>query len=423
MDGAAEDGVHCTPYSSAVAVATSLGWRVELEPDVLAELSARWALSGHRGAEHLDAVLSALAAPPSEMTCRYDPSAFAGGVSEATKSLEMEMANVEEDVTGSGAAGAVAHAMTTSCAKDNDVSDCTSASTLAAEEIALPDERRWSATPHAVLEDVLTVPCAAVPRHGLVPESKQVLVSHLCAMAVLRGADVFSPGVLAVSSDVQQGDAVSIWADMDGACVRGTIAETFIRRKVGAHTKIMLYTRCMFLIEFQFHTAASYFLCLNVHSSTPAPKVFVGNAVATLSRIAFFRQEAPSGVYAKVTDPLFPAPRFSGSVMFALQNVPSCAVAHELDVEPGHAVIDMCAAPGGKTAHVATLMRGRGKLVALDRSARRAEDLAQVLASRFPWVDVRKMDATKCLGGEQGFPAATFDRVLLDAPCTGLGQV
>lgn len=400
-----------------MAVATNLGWRVELEPDVLAELSRRWALSGHRGAEHLDALLCALATPPSEMTCRYDPCVFTGGVIEATKSLEMEMANAEEAVDGSGAS-------TVSCAKD-DVSDCTSASVSAAKMIALPKKRRWSATPHAALPDVLTVPCAAVPRHGLVAESKQVLVSHLCAMAVLRGADVFAPGVLAVSSDVQQGDPVSLWADIDETCVRGTIAETFIGRKVGRcankyHVDVIECSQSIFYFARQPLTSM---VCMCDPPRRATPQVFVGNAVAMLSRTAFFRQEAPSGVYATVTDPLFPAPRFSGSVTFALQNVPSCAVAHELDVEPGLAVIDMCAAPGGKTAHVATLMRGRGKLVALDRSARRAEHLAQLLASQFPWVVVRKMDATKSLGGEQGFPAASFDRVLLDAPCTGLGQV
>ena len=82
-------------------------------------------------------------------------------------------------------------------------------------------------TPHAVLPDVLTVKLPAAPRLELMPEPKEVVVGHLCGMAVLRGASVFAPGVMAVSSGVRQGDRVSLWADVDGSCVRGTIAEVF----------------------------------------------------------------------------------------------------------------------------------------------------------------------------------------------------
>ena len=52
---------------------------------------------------------------------------------------------------------------------------------------------------------------------------------------------------------------------------------------------------------------------------------------------------------------------------------------HELAPQPGETVLDMCAAPGGKTTHIASLMQDQGELVALERSAARAAKLAALV--------------------------------------------
>ena len=60
-----------------------------------------------------------------------------------------------------------------------------------------------------------------------------------------------------------------------------------------------------------------------------------------------------------MTKPMYEAPSLSDLSfpwVFS-QNLPSMACAHFLDPQPGHRVLDMCAAPGGKTSHVATLMK------------------------------------------------------------------
>lgn len=96
----------------------------------------------------------------------------------------------------------------------------------------------------------------------------------------------------------------------------------------------------------------------------------------------------------------------------------SVAVGLAVDVAPGHGVLDMAAAPGGKTMHLADQLAGDGFLVAADRHPRRASAARRRLVQAgvdVPWIvaDGRRLP----------FGDATFDRVLLDAPCTGLGTL
>ena len=86
--------------------------------------------------------------------------------------------------------------------------------------------------------------------------------------------------------------------------------------------------------------------------------------------------------------------------------------------QPGERVLDLCAAPGGKTTHLAALMEGRGELVAVERHAGRAEALRRTCARMHAGnVTVVTADAA------QFRDDAGFDRVLLDPPCSGLGTL
>jgi 16S rRNA (cytosine967-C5)-methyltransferase len=93
------------------------------------------------------------------------------------------------------------------------------------------------------------------------------------------------------------------------------------------------------------------------------------------------------------------------------------AVARMLAPEPGEAVLDLCAAPGGKTTHLAALMEDRGRIVAVERHRGRADALRRT-AERMgaTCVEVRTADAAEPVAG-------TFDRVLVDPPCSDLGTL
>jgi 16S rRNA (cytosine967-C5)-methyltransferase len=86
--------------------------------------------------------------------------------------------------------------------------------------------------------------------------------------------------------------------------------------------------------------------------------------------------------------------------------------------KPGDAVLDLCAAPGGKTTHLAALIAGRGRVVAVERHRGRAEALRRACRrARADCVEVRVQDAAESAFDER------FDRVLVDPPCSGLGTL
>ena len=102
-----------------------------------------------------------------------------------------------------------------------------------------------------------------------------------------------------------------------------------------------------------------------------------------------------------------------------IQAASGMLAAHVLQVEPGMRVLDMCAAPGSKTSQLAATMNNQGMLIANDRSRKRLYRLREIL---------QRQGATNvevlCGPGER-LPkthADCFDRVLVDAPCSGEGR-
>ena len=101
-----------------------------------------------------------------------------------------------------------------------------------------------------------------------------------------------------------------------------------------------------------------------------------------------------------------------------VQEEASQIVAHAVGAQPDERVLDLCAAPGGKTLVLASAMRGRGLLVASDFRSSRVRLLHAALSAAGIGAQVVRLNAAQPLPF-----AAVFDRLLLDAPCSGLGTL
>jgi 16S rRNA (cytosine967-C5)-methyltransferase len=115
-------------------------------------------------------------------------------------------------------------------------------------------------------------------------------------------------------------------------------------------------------------------------------------------------------------DPAFVAGQIS------VQDEASQLVVHLLDPQPGDRILDTCAAPGTKAAAIAERLNGEGFVLALDRHARRLQLVGRgVRRLGIGGVATLERDATKSLAdiAESGL----FDRILVDAPCSGLGAL
>ncbi len=102
-----------------------------------------------------------------------------------------------------------------------------------------------------------------------------------------------------------------------------------------------------------------------------------------------------------------------------IQDEGSQLIAWLLGAEPGMQVLDLCAGAGGKTLAIAAMMGNRGRLVAADVSARRLEGAVR----RLRRAGVHNVERRTINLGEKWLKRAAgkFDRVLVDAPCTGCG--
>ncbi|GIV60255.1 16S rRNA (cytosine(967)-C(5))-methyltransferase RsmB [Rhodocaloribacter litoris] len=103
----------------------------------------------------------------------------------------------------------------------------------------------------------------------------------------------------------------------------------------------------------------------------------------------------------------------------AVQDESAGLVVRLLDPQPGETVLDVCAAPGGKARYAADRMRGQGRLLAFDVNAGRLRLLAE--AARGEGLALIETEAVDLRHLANRPDAPRGDRVLLDAPCSGLG--
>uniref|UniRef100_A0A6V1QKU6 SAM-dependent MTase RsmB/NOP-type domain-containing protein n=2 Tax=Heterosigma akashiwo TaxID=2829 RepID=A0A6V1QKU6_HETAK len=270
---------------------------------------------------------------------------------------------------------------------------------------------------HPILDDCVCIPNVP-PRHQQDDWEFQddgaghraAVVDRGCGEAVLRGAHVFACGLLAAGPYLRAGQTVDVYVDLEEGrgTTRGLDFRAYAKRKLHLGTGTMAVDRAA--------------------------------AFQTMRGLAVRMAEVVGG----------DAPPLNGALPGRVygQNLSSMVVAHVLQPQPGETILDMCSAPGGKATHIAQRMGDRGLVVACDRTRRKAKHIRALceelgLASVVPLCFDSRAAVVKGAGrasrtpprevleaaapGKEGFPdlkafyEETFDRVVLDPPCSALG--
>lgn len=127
--------------------------------------------------------------------------------------------------------------------------------------------------------------------------------------------------------------------------------------------------------------------------------------------------EYPNALKLKERANVFQTEAFTNG-LFEVQDASSQLVAEFLDVQPGMRVVDTCAGAGGKTLHIASLMDNKGQIIALDIYANKLHELKRRAKRNGAFnIETRHIESTKVI--KKLYDKA--DRVLIDAPCSGLG--
>jgi len=290
-------------------------------------------------------------------------------------------------------------------------------------------------------------------RSGWPMTHRVVICDIFCGEAVLRGSNIFVKGILVADAGIQKGDIVAVYADLHRtkhAVARGLLLKHYMGECV--------------------------FLGLGTAKCNRANMFSLSHGLG----IEMFVRVNPNNgnnnnndlIYTRVGPPLPPLNGIlTGKMM--LQNLPSTLVPHILDLQPQQFILDMCAAPGGKTAHIASLVSNNSLVVACDKSRKKVIDMRHML-----WCNMGAscvlpvvMDTTKCVLREDNnnhdnvkstfetvrdilssthhpqqhdvlatntttttttttkfplnpllsFQPHSFDRILLDPPCSALG--
>jgi hypothetical protein len=285
------------------------------------------------------------------------------------------------------------------------------------------------------------------PQVGCKSDYKIILVDRFCGEAVLSGADVYKRGVLGSDAGIVVGDRVAVYA-------------IIVKFDSESKDKNPVPLVRGFKVE--------PFLCASMNPDEVGSKsdvqcVFVGTGIAQCSRSAIFREQRGVAVAMDLAKQNIPClPPFDDDLLspwVVLQHQPSIVVGHALKQsfatdnqttkiatnDPSY-ILDMCAAPGGKSSHLASLFPN-AKVLACDKSRSKMRQCYQrflklgIASNVMPLV----MDSSKCVLSASlesrctvdkvletadcqdgiyrvpGFVPGSFEAIVLDPPCSALG--
>jgi len=129
--------------------------------------------------------------------------------------------------------------------------------------------------------------------------------------------------------------------------------------------------------------------------------------------------EFPDALILEQRKNIFPRQQFKDG-LFEVQDAGSQLIAPYLRVEPGQRVIDACAGGGGKTLHLAALMKNKGRIIAMDTEVWKLDELKKrARRAGVGNIETRMIESSKTIKRLEN----SADRLLLDVPCSGLGVI
>ncbi|MDN3723689.1 methyltransferase domain-containing protein [Aequorivita sp. SDUM287046] len=141
------------------------------------------------------------------------------------------------------------------------------------------------------------------------------------------------------------------------------------------------------------------------------------NELADLDIETEILKDYPDALKLKERTNVFTTEAFKNG-LFEVQDASSQKVAEMLDPKPGMRIIDACAGAGGKSLHIATMMENKGQLIAMDIYENKLNELKRrARRNEIFNIETRVIDSTKVIKKL----AEKADKVLIDAPCSGLG--
>jgi 16S rRNA (cytosine967-C5)-methyltransferase len=140
-------------------------------------------------------------------------------------------------------------------------------------------------------------------------------------------------------------------------------------------------------------------------------------ALSTEKIQAVYVKDCPRALALEERSNVFRTEAFNAG-LFEVQDASSQKVAPFLEVKPGMRIIDACAGAGGKALHLACLMENKGQIIALDIYGQKLKELKRRARRNGAHnIETRLIDSNKVIKKLHG----KADRVLIDAPCSGLG--
>ena len=203
-----------------------------------------------------------------------------------------------------------------------------------------------------------------------------VLCDRFCAEAVLRGSHIFVPGILSQDTGIEKGEIVAVYGYMGTDSNKPTLGSSF------SQVCQKLKGTCVFL-------------GMGRACWDPLQLSYIPNSCSN--------KNSRSGVAISMTKEragaILPPLHDLGKLGMTFQNLPSMIVGHALDPQQGEVILDMCCAPGGKTTHLASLVRGKATIVACDKSRAKMLRLLDLIntTGKKGCIIPLVLDGTKCV--------------------------